>query len=937
MLAVMGRDRRRWMRAAVITILAAFASEGSADPNAASPAHRAVILDTTGFWRLHHTLRPPVIQMPDGLKPVLIRKWLDRPAPPPPANWHAVGFDDSTWLRGPARIVCRTPYLARACVRGYFEVTDAAKVADLALSVGYHGGVVVRVNGLEVGRAHLPAGELADDALAEPYPREAFVNSAGGLLIDWDMYKTKLTPERTRRLALRERSIEKLAIPPNVLRKGVNVLTIEIVRAPYDKAVEEKKDAKPGRKGCVYNLAFNTCELMRVQLSAVSGAGLVPQAPRPTGMQVWNSDVLASDFDLDFAGGAEPLYPIRIVGVRNGIFSGKVVVGSDKPIEGLRAAVGPLESAAGAIPASAVRLRYGIPWGSEWGVWGGRYTYWETHQSRYPRQPGLLGALAEKPMEAFPVRKKNPDRASDLNTPHQPDPVFGAVVPVWVTVRVPREAAPGDYRASLTISAKGQPPRAVPVELKVLDWTLPNTQDYRTWTEVIQVPDTSAVEYGAELWSERHWKMIERAMKLIGETSSRVLYMPLICSTNLGNAQSMIRWVAKGDEGFEYDFAVLDRYLDTAVKHMGPPKLIVLQVWDTYLMQQHKLRPSSSHDQEARSLQHLKALKAELGTGPVVTVLDRTTGKAENVTLPHYDDPRGKALWAPLFEKLLNRLAKRGLTKVLALGCMSDAWPNKDESRVFKELSGGLPWISHSHMGVPKWRLHDIADVIYQTTATQNKYANDDPPTGSHYGWKVPELFVEYARGSNYLECPASRLKHTGEFNITGRQRGAGRIGADFWNAVKDKYGRRRGPVAARYPQSSWRNLDLLSSLLGPGLDGPVSTYRFEAFREGLQECEARIMIEQALTDPKLKARLGADMAKRCQEALVERTHYMLKSLGQLRLTGPAHWYVTVDYTYWHRAPGPVGHQWFVGSGWQARSEKLYSLAGEAARKLAGR
>ena len=63
----------------------------------------------------------------------------------------------------------------------------------------------------------------------------------------------------------------------------------------------------------------------------------------------------------------------------------------------------------------------------------------------------------------------------------------------------------------------------------------------------------------------------------------------------------------------------------------------------------------------------------------------------------------------------------------------------------------------------------------------------------------------------------------------------------------------------------------------------------------------------------------------------------MLKSLGQLRLTGPNHWYVTIGYTYWHRSPGPVGHQWFIGSGWQARSEKLYSLAGEVARKLDGR
>ena len=31
-----------------------------------------------------------------------------------------------------------------------------------------------------------------------------------------------------------------------------------------------------------------------------------------------------------------------------------------------------------------------------------------------------------------------------------------------------------------------------------------------------------------------------------------------------------------------------------------------------------------------------------------------------------------------------------------------------------------------------------------------------------------------------------------------------------------------------------------------------------------------------------------------------------------------------------------AGHAWFVGSRWQERSKKLYTLAGEVTRKLAG-
>ena len=278
----------------VIIVLGAVAPEAAPAAEqkpleAASPA-RTVVLDTTGFWRLHHALKPPVVQLPDGPTPILINGWLDRETPLPPADWHAVAFDDSTWLRGPARLNCRSPYVARLCMRGWFQVTDPATVRDLRLSLVYHGGVIVRLNGREVARQHLAAGHLAGDALAKAYPSEAFLDPGGGLLYDWDFYKRKPTPEHARRLALRDRGLQSVAIPADALRKGVNVLAVEIVRAPYDKAVDEHKTAKPGRRGCVYELAFNTCEVLRVQLSAASPQGVSQEAVRPAGLQLWNSD-----------------------------------------------------------------------------------------------------------------------------------------------------------------------------------------------------------------------------------------------------------------------------------------------------------------------------------------------------------------------------------------------------------------------------------------------------------------------------------------------------------------------------------------------------------------------------------------------------------------------------------------------------------------------
>jgi glycosyl hydrolase family 123 len=930
---------RRAVRSVLVVglLMAAIATVGAA-PLEPSPV-RTVVLDTTGFWRFYHTFRPPVIQLDTGLKTVEINTWLDFATAEPALGWQAADFDDSTWLRGPARIVCRTPYTSHIAIRGTFGVTDPARVTDLRLTVAYYGGAVVTVNGTEVARQHVPEGPLGAESLAEAYPREAFVNERGKLLVTWDLYKRKLSAEDARRVALRDRRLTDIVIPKHLLRKGRNVVAIELLRAPYNKATEEMKDAKPGRKGSAYNLAFNTCELRHVQLTASSAKGLVPGAVRPKSLQVWNNDPLAADFDLDFASPAEPLYPVKIVGCRGGIFSGKLVVGSSTAIENLKVTIGDLVAPDGSrIKAAQVRLRYGIPWGGEWGVWGRSYTYWDCEYTRYPRRPTLLGALDESPLAIYPVRTKKPRSDSDLRTPGQPEPVFGAVVPVWITVDVPRDAESGDYRATVTIRAKNHDPIVAKVHLHVADWTLPERGRYRGWAELIQVPDTTAVEYKVPMYSQKHWTMIARAMKLIGETGSRVLYVPLICNTNLGHSQSMVRWVARGDGTYDYDFTVLDRYLDTAMKHMGKPKLIVVYAWDIYSIQPDKLRRSSSHDQEKRALRYLKGNKASLGSGPVVSVLDRATGQTSPLGLPAYDEPESTALWKPLYDALRERLGKRGLSESLMLGCMSDAWPRPAEARVLKELSGDLPWVSHSHMGAMTWRLHDVANVGYQSTVTQNGYANDVPgPMGSHAGWNREKLFAEYARGGVFNECPATRLRQAIEFNVTGRQRGLGRIGADFWPAIKNKYGERVGNVAARYPQSGWRNLNLYSSLLGPGTDGPVATWRFEAFREGCQETEARIVIEQALLDKALRARLGEPLARRCEALLRRRTIMMLKSLPNHRLTGPDHWYVTTGYTYWHRMANPVGHHWFIGSGYQERSRRLFAAAGEVARALEGR
>ena len=134
-------------------------------------------------------------------------------------------------------------------------------------------------------------GHLSKDgtpALADGYPPEAFVGEDGKMLpaASWQMDRFP------KALALRARTLADVAIPATLLRKGVNVLAIEIIRSPYNKILDEKKNRAADKRelatrNCPYELAWNTCELRRVQLTAAATrstgcpAGLVPNASRP--------------------------------------------------------------------------------------------------------------------------------------------------------------------------------------------------------------------------------------------------------------------------------------------------------------------------------------------------------------------------------------------------------------------------------------------------------------------------------------------------------------------------------------------------------------------------------------------------------------------------------------------------------------------------------
>ena len=959
---------------ALLLVLLALGLGIVAGPAVAQEPRATVLLDTYGFWRMHQTLEPPLMDRGGTVEPVVYGyEWIDCPTQPPAAGWTAPDFDDSTWLRGPSHMAAHTPYLSRLAMRGTFTVADPAQAGDLVLTLVYHGGAIVTLNGKEVARGHLAKPGPDGRVLAESYPADAFLDAKGGLLRGWDKKFQEYDADSQRRIGLRTRTLKDVRLPRELLRQGVNVLAIELVRAPYPAVVETK--TSPGgwasisskRKLCEFN--FDTCELVGVQLTA-TGAGVTSSAVRAAGVHLWNGDVLAGDFDLDFGGQAgEPLRPVRIVAARNAAFSGKFAVGSSEAIRKLTVRPGDLAGPGGAkIPAAAVQVRYAQPWGTESYACGAQMGGFDKGINtsltyRYWRNATLLGALMDAPpAEVAPVKPQADSRwPADPRVPAPPEPAAGAVVPVWLTVHVPKGAAAGRYGGRVAVTLEGSPAREVPLEVTVCDWTAPDPADFGTWIDMIQSPDTLALEYNEPLWTEKHWAMIARSMDLLRGVGNRVLYVPLIAECNHGNAESMVRWIDLGGGKYDWDFSIMDKYLDTCLKHMGRPDIIVLYAWDIYLAESKQLKPTFDTRELGETI--AEAREAVKGKGPAVTVLDRSTGKVQARYLPVLSDPASKPLWKGMFDRMKKHFEDRGLSDRLMLGTMSDAWPSLADANFFLETAGPYQWLSDSHTGIADFKrdMEQIAagkaspftlSTVYPTVkdaASELKVLERagycasvwslilgaDNPTGEgRHGWQQSRSHVQHDRHASVH--PMTRWHFMPEMNLLGDQGGVGRLGGDWWNCVRDKQGRRIGNPRERYPYASWRNLDLNVQMLAPGPTGAVATHRFENLREGVLECEARIVVEKALMDPATKAKLGDALAKRAAEVLRRRANLLTKANSNLQMSG-----VTWDNVSSTRAfymwPNVAGHCWLLGADWQGLNEELFTVAGQVAAKLGGK
>jgi len=637
-------------------LLAAAPPARSAEDKAVPASAGATVLSNDSYLRSYLVFRTPVCIARDGKLSVPLEPVGKDPkpletyqSPPPPDGWMKPEFDDSCWERqnppvelapGSATGHSQAARYTAApnsiiCLRWKFMAEDPEKAGDLKLSLEYVGGAAVYVNGQELTRGHLPAGELKVDTLAEKYPDDLHCEADGTYLQD-----PARNPAGFER---RYRRLTDVTVPARLLVKGGNVLAVRIHRAAINEpAIAARRAARAGSGMGTVPGMWAYAGLKSISLTA-PGGGATPNIGRPGGIQVWNVAAYETVTAFDYGDPGRPL-PIEVAAARNGVFSGRLVVSSDRAIRGLKVQVSELVrvpstgsgpgGGGASIPAAAVRVRYAAPA--------------ETGKSWAPphRFDGLLDAVpAEIAVVNAPVPRER--RGAGFRG------TCGALAPLWFSVRVPKDAQPGRYEGSVTVSAQGLAPTTVPLRVEVSAWCLPDPRDFRTHNFALLSEDAIAKHYGAELWSDRHLALMAKSLELMAEINSRQVAVNLAVNfysenrADCSNEQSLVRWVRQPDGSFRYDFGAFDKYMDLVTKTIGKPTLLRVNCWPGIKMKNGQMVCNDRMP---------------------VTVLDPASGKLESLEQPMPGTDESLKFWKPVLDEVRKRIEARGWWDVTAVG-----------------------------------------------------------------------------------------------------------------------------------------------------------------------------------------------------------------------------------------------------------------------------
>ena len=139
----------------------------------------------------------------------------------------------------------------------------------------------------------------------------------------------------------------------------------------------------------------------------------------------------------------------------------------------------------------------------------------------------------------------------------------GHCQPIWVTVAVPSDAPAGMYCGTLKVNGYDM---SIPLQLQVVDETLPAPKDWKFHLDLWQNPYSVARFHGVEPWSEEHFKYMRPVMQILADAGQKVITATILDRPWNGQTEdpydSMVTKTRKENGSWEYGYEIFDKWVE---------------------------------------------------------------------------------------------------------------------------------------------------------------------------------------------------------------------------------------------------------------------------------------------------------------------------------------------------------------------------------------
>lgn len=137
------------------------------------------------------------------------------------------------------------------------------------------------------------------------------------------------------------------------------------------------------------------------------------------------------------------------------------------------------------------------------------------------------------------------------------------VQPIWLSVKIPQEAAAGNYKGSIFV--KADKTYTLHYTIKVIDRTLPPPDKWTFDLDLWQHPAAIARIHGVPLWSDKHFELMRPYYALLASAGQKNITASIMDEPwghqTYDDFPGLVKWTKRRDGSWTYDYSLFDKYI----------------------------------------------------------------------------------------------------------------------------------------------------------------------------------------------------------------------------------------------------------------------------------------------------------------------------------------------------------------------------------------